>query len=778
MKRIIILILCTILLPFTLLANDKWEVFNTYSTYTQLEEHNGLLYVRSDNAIFITDPNEGSSRSFTQLEGLSSSSVQYLAKCEELGSLVFVHSDGIVDVLTSENEIVSISDLKNKTVVGSKAINHVTICGSSLFIACDFGFVEINLKSYLIKNYHFTDSACDFAFSYAKGVYFALSKGGIWRCEEGKNWTNNTNWTQIESNRLIDVIVFGEDNENQCWILDSNKDIHILDSDGSYKNNSTRKCYEQLKASGNYVFSKGWGFDIIKKDTQDISYVQSSPLSACSDFYSVNDSTLYAVHPQKGLIKVQMKFQQNSHAQADLIEESSNYFEVAGAQINELALNQGVLAAISGYKMYAKGYTDMYLANANVNYLKDGEWSHISEADVNAQKLAGYEFRGLTDIAADPEINQRFYVSTLTTGLYQFDGDSITKHHFPTERITSVCCDEDGLLWIPKVYNDTALWSYDNSKDLWTPHPMANFTQQLYIGRILRQKHESHHLIWMMNGYPWNKGQIGILYNPENPDDNSKDQSAYITTLKDQDGNLYSFSSTLGYLYDICEDQKGQIWILTAIGPFVVTDVVSAFNYALKNPGIAQVTRIKVPRNDGTNLADYLLSSTTCTAMEVDQFNRKWIGTMDEGIYLISADGLREIEHFTTDNSPLHSNSINALAYDAEAKCLYISCDGGVVAYHTDDIEPAEDFSSFHCYPNPLRPDYYGDVEIVGLMENSQVSITDSTGNLIWKTTVTDGRTAWNGRDSQGERVTPGVYLIHGISKEASKGKICKLLVL
>ena len=162
----------------------------------------------------------------------------------------------------------------------------------------------------------------------------------------------------------------------------------------------------------------------------------------------------------------------------------------------------------------------------------------------------------------------------------------------------------------------------------------------------------------------------------------------------------------------------------------------------------------------------------------MDGANRKWIGTLGDGIYLITSDGLKEVAHYPTSNSPLLSDDITALAYDEENRQLFIASDGGVVIYHADDVTPAESFSDIHCYPNPLRPDYFGDIEIVGLMKDSDVSVTDVAGNLVWKTYTNDGFATWDGRGNDGKRVTPGVYIIHGVSESGSKGKTCKLLVL
>ena len=623
-----------------------------------------------------------------------------------------------------------------------------------------------------------TSKDCDFSFRYDTGIYYALKEGGVWRCDADKNISNTENWVKIEDQKLLDAIVFSNDKTSNCWIIDENKVIHILNTDGSYKRTSSRRCYEQLKASGPFVFSKGWGFDIIRADNQEISYVQTSPFSSCRDFYSVNDSTLYATHPTRGIVKLHVGFHNHEKAEISFLSDPVDYYEIAGNQINELAFGHGVLAGTSGYKIYAQGYTDMFITSANVNFFENGEWSHITEENVLAQPLATKEFRGLTNIACDTQKDHRFYVSTLTTGIYQFDGDSLTKHFLPTERITAVCCDEEGTLWTGKPYQDTTIWSYNEETEAWIPHAINGHTNQNNIGRIIRQVYEPHHLVWSLNNNNYRNSQIGILYNPGNSNDNTQDQSAYITSFQDQDGNIYSLSNSINYVYEMQEDKDGMIWLLSNIGPFVIEDVVSTFNYAQKNPGIGQVKRIKVPRNDGTNLADYLLSTASCTAMVVDQFNRKWIGTLGDGLYLLSSDGLREIAHFTTENAPLHTNDITSLAYDESENRLFIASDGGVIIYHADEITAHDDFESFHCYPNPVRPDYYGNITITGIMANSQITITDAVGNVVWKTYCEDGFAEWDGNNNDGDRVVPGIYLIHGISKESSKGKICKLLVL
>ena len=63
-------------------------------------------------------------------------------------------------------------------------------------------------------------------------------------------------------------------------------------------------------------------------------------------------------------------------------------------------------------------------------------------------------------------------------------------------------------------------------------------------------------------------------------------------------------------------------------------------------------------------------------------------------------------------------------------------------------------------------------------MGDSYVTITDVSGNLIMRTRSIGSSITWDLRDSDGRRIEPGIYMIHGVDSEGKKGKICKFLVL
>ena len=139
--------------------------------------------------------------------------------------------------------------------------------------------------------------------------------------------------------------------------------------------------------------------------------------------------------------------------------------------------------------------------------------------------------------------------------------------------------------------------------------------------------------------------------------------------------------------------------------------------------------------------------------------NRKWIGT-NNGIWLISADGNSILLRFTQENSPLPSNLIQKITIDPITGDVYIGTEGGLVSYRGYATEGNQEDCEVKIFPNPVQSGYSGIIAISGLVENSDVSITDISGQLVYRTKSLGGQAVWNGLDYTGHRPQSGVYLI------------------
>lgn len=247
---------------------------------------------------------------------------------------------------------------------------------------------------------------------------------------------------------------------------------------------------------------------------------------------------------------------------------------------------------------------------------------------------------------------------------------------------------------------------------------------------------------------------------------NTAVQNFSTLTMQEGAGNLGSNS-----VYCMAEDHDGRLWIGTGAGIRVLYNPDEVFDQGADHD--AQPIKIE---QDGN--VELLLGAETVTDIHVDGANNKWVGTSTGGVYCFSPDGLRQLFHFTTDNSPLYSNSIIDLNYDNNTGDLYIGSEQGLQSYRGVVISGFENYNTLHAYPNPVRPGYGGTVLLRGLVDDSLVKITDVAGNLVWETRAVGGQVEWPLTTLQGRRVVSGVYIVYTSTATADLKAVTKVLVM
>ena len=224
-------------------------------------------------------------------------------------------------------------------------------------------------------------------------------------------------------------------------------------------------------------------------------------------------------------------------------------------------------------------------------------------------------------------------------------------------------------------------------------------------------------------------------------------------------------------VYSIAEDNEGAIWIGTSKG-------VAVYNNANRiwDTDNFYATQPSLDLNDG--LYHPLLETETVSAIAVDGANRKWIGTKNSGVYLITENGEKEVLHFTQENSPLLSNNITAIAINQLSGEVFFGTDEGLISYLGDAIGGKDAYENVYVYPNPVRETYDGPVTISGLVENTDIKITDISGNLVYNTQSLGGQATWDGNNLNGNRVKTGVYLVFCNDESGEETHITKLLFI
>ncbi|MEE1182917.1 MAG: Por secretion system protein, partial [Paludibacteraceae bacterium] len=87
---------------------------------------------------------------------------------------------------------------------------------------------------------------------------------------------------------------------------------------------------------------------------------------------------------------------------------------------------------------------------------------------------------------------------------------------------------------------------------------------------------------------------------------------------------------------------------------------------------------------------------------------------------------------------------------------------------------------TIYAFPNPVRPEYGGNITIAGLEQDSKVWITDASANVVFEGKSNGGSLSWNGRNKSGQMVSGGVYfvLVSNGRSDAHRSVATKILIV
>lgn len=606
------------------------------------------------------------------------------------------------------------------------------------------------------------------------------------------------------------------DNSNKLIIAYNNANIDLLSKDGNVVNipdlylwsSAGDKLINHIYVYGKYAYLST-GFGIVKLNTNDNNIQDSYQLGFSVNYSYIKENYLYAASATKGLYRCKLtenllnknnwelcgSYSPNEDNRTNVYdkttgtwwtttEEGKLTYYTLNADNERIYKTEGILpegpASDHFYRLYLHNGV-LYSVGGFYAQEKDGEFPgevHVfdgktwTEFEQPTKEQLGHRNVDWLSMAFDPQKEGHVMVGA-KSGLYEFqDGKFIICYNRDNSPLTSCINSSNYILSSDLMYDDSGrLWLFNSSVDkcLWTIDSNNNWNA-LDISSQIKYNDDLRNLfisktngkMWFLSNY-WEKTQL-YCYDFVN----SK-LASYGPSYTNEDGT----SITPYYLYRIAEDRNGNIWMCTSSGPLYVS--ASSIQ-----SGSAEFIQHKIPRNDGTNYADYLLANVDTRSIAIDGGNRKWLGTQNDGVYLISDDNNTQIEHFTTENSPLLSNSILDILVEPQTGKVYFATTNGLCSYMSHATEPSEEMTkdNIYAYPNPVRPDYMGDITIVGLTYNADVKIVTSNGVLINQGKSTGGTYFWNGCDSNGKKVASGIYMVETATSNGEKGVVCKIAII
>ncbi len=248
----------------------------------------------------------------------------------------------------------------------------------------------------------------------------------------------------------------------------------------------------------------------------------------------------------------------------------------------------------------------------------------------------------------------------------------------------------------------------------------------------------------------------GLVYINDNgtPSVKSDDKSGTITSSS---GGLLSDRQTA-----LLVDHDGELWIGTPSGISV-----------LVNPGSVASSGARPVFRTISAVRDQFIR-----AIAVDALNRKWVGT-ENGVLVLSFDGVDVLETFTTANSPLVSNDVLSLLAVEATGDVYIGTVNGLSRVTTEAVAGKSDAADLRITPQPLRLPSTDGVRIEGLPENAIVKVLTPSGAVIREFISPGGAIAyWDGLDNDGRPVRSGVYIVAAASPQGDIGAVGKVAVI
>ena len=407
-----------------------------------------------------------------------------------------------------------------------------------------------------------------------------------------------------------------------------------------------------------------------------------------------------------------------------------------------------------------------------IQVMEDDEWT-IYQDDMTLPY--DVEYLDALALAVDPDDPDHVYAGNLHCGVIEFQNGRYIQNYnssnspllsavdgsYKYTRVDGLVFGDNKSLYMLNSESDNALVELTADGE-WVTH---NFSSLLYnsksLGIMRKSICDSRGLIWFVNDHYINPGVF--CYQPE------EESIVCFDNFYNQNGS----SINLDGATCVAEDLDNNIWVGTDAGVLLLTETQMADN----SEGFYQVV---VPRNDGTDYGDYLLDGLDITAIAVDGAGRKWIGTNGNGVYLISEDNMEQEEHFLADETPLLSDYIESIAINGTTGEVFFGTGSGLCSYISDATTASESMNKddVYAYPNPVRPDYTGSINIVGLSFDADVKIVTVNGTLVAEGRSLGGSFAWDGCDLDGKRVASGVYFVQTATSSGDKGTMCKIAIV
>ncbi len=735
----------------------QWRTHLPYQYAKLVETTDDRVYCSTTGGLFYYNLEDNLVEKISKVDGLSDNGVSAMRWNSELETLILAYENSNLDIIRN-GVVMNIPDIMKKQITGDKSIYDIYYIGHNAYLSTGFGIVVLSLeKDEISETYVIGDNGQSLKVNQitSDGNYlYAATDQGIRRGLLSDPFLIDYNaWELVTdipgSGGAFSSIVFFE--------------THLFASSDDPDDEQDQVYYSGGTAWSPYPYFTGNLCMEILNQGEFLTLVDDTAVHLINDDFLIVQQ-LFSQRPASASLDSRGDLWLADYGRGLITNEGGGSWSIIpngpySTSVFDMEASEGVLQVVVGG--ISASWNNLW-NTATLETFQDQEWTSIHS----------WSDRDLITLTIDPGDPSHVYAGSWGYGLLEFKGTEISTYNEINSslqtiipgayvRIGGVALDPQGNLWMTNT-NVSEPISVLKPDGTWKSFRVDNLISTYNaLGEILVTSAGNK---WVI--VPRGNGLFAMSDNMT-IDDTSDDIYEKVSVV-DKYGKVITND-----VYSLAEDHDGNLWLGTNQGVMVMYSP-----YRLFVDGSIYAQEILIPRDDGSGYADPLLGTQIVTAIEVDGANRKWLGTSGGGVYLVSDDGLEELQQFNTSNSPLLSDVIADICVDGASGEVYFGTEGGIISYKGDALQGSSVYSNVVVYPNPVRETYEGPVAIKGLLENTTVKIADMGGNLVFETESLGGQAIWDGTNFNGERVATGVYIIYLSSADGEFSHVTKVLFI
>lgn len=761
-----------------------WEQHFSYYEIKDVDQGDNKIFAASENAIFTYDLLTAEIDNITTVNGLSGDNITTIHYSDVYDILLIGYENGLIEAVFNDKSVLSVVDILEKETLSPdvKKINHFNEYEGLVYISTDYGISVYDLERLEFGDTYFMGNGgsqiiVNQTTIFDGNIYAACSSGNAIKKADltNPNLVDYLQWQTINGGNFITI----QSVNDKLYTVRLNRVAYEMIDDALIQLNTyadlpldTKVVDEYLIITSRYdVFIYDSDYNLLLNITTNDEYD-----TLFSSATLVNNN-IYIGTSSFGVLKTTFE----NPTEFDVIRPegplNNNAFRIQAG-------NGDLWVTFGDYTL---SYNPAPVRRYGISHLVDDSWRNIP-----FDSLLGA--RNLNYIAINPFNTNQVFISSYQDGILEINNgevstlldntnsglESLVIPNNPNAysiRQSGSVFDRSGVMWTMTSRVDRPLKSFNPSSGQW-----QSFSFEEIIPDGLNDEAGFSDVVVDGNGTKWTGGFFnGLIGFNENGN-----------LIRQVDGLENNMPSEI--VRALAIDSRNQLWIGTFKGLRVLYNTSGFFEDP--DPSVSEIVILE----DG--IPQELLSNQFISDIKVDGSDNKWVGTLTSGVFYFSPDGQETIYHFTKDNSPLPSNTINDISIDDKDGRVYIATEKGMVSFLSGGSKPEDELDNAFVYPNPVRPEYdllgYNDlnnitkgVKIKGLTENVNVKITDIEGNLVaeaqsnvnqrssnYNFAIDGGTGVWNGKNLANNVVATGVYLIMISDLDSFETKVLKLLIV